>query len=274
MKNSMENLKTKSLVARKYILKMGTKGGCFVGSAFSCVDLITYIYNEIILDLNNKDRNYFFLSKGHSVSALYGTFIELGYIDEKRIENYNTTKDDLYLHPNANINGIEFHSGSLGHLISIATGVAIDIKRKNKDNKVIVLLGDGELNEGSNWETLLNITANKLDNLIIIIDRNRIQANFNTEDLIPLEPLRDKLLSFGMNVQEIDGHNFKEIDEAFTNSYKVNNKANVIIANTTRGKGIKTIENDWESWFMEYDTDTEKKLLNELINNEKKRYRL
>ena len=271
MKNSIEILKRKALIARKYILKMGTKDGCFVGSALSCIDLITYIYNEVVSNLSNtNNRNYFFLSKGHAVPALYGTFVELGYLDEKRLENYNTTKDDLYLHPNANIKGVEFHSGSLGHLISVATGVAIDIKRKNKNNKVIVLLGDGELNEGSNWETLLNIAANKLDNLIIIIDRNKIQANFNTEDLIPLEPLKDKFLAFGMNVQEIDGHDFEDIDKAFINSYKVKDKANVVIAHTIRGKGIKTIENDWESWFMEYNEDIECKLLKELtINGEK-----
>ena len=267
MKNSIEILKKKSFESRKLILKMGEHGGCFVGSAFSCIDIITYLYNEIIDNNGNNKKDYLFLSKGHAVPAIYATLMNLGVIEEKRIANYNTTRDNLYLHPNSNIKGISFHSGSLGHGIAIATGVALDLKIKGEKNNVFVIVGDGELDEGSNWEAILSASAQKLDNLIIIIDRNKFQANFRTEDLIPLENLNDKFKAFGAEVKEIDGHDFKQIDNCLKNIPFKTNKINVVIANTVRGKGIPSIENDWEQWYMEYDKTKYKSLLEELEQN-------
>ena len=255
MKFTIEQLKEKSLFSRNRILEMGTNGGCFVGSAFSCIDIITYLYNEIIVNERymTDDRDYFFLSKGHAVPAVYATLVELGFLERERLEKYNHVEDYLYLHPNKNIVGVEFHSGSLGHGLAIAMGVALDIKKQNGKGRVFVLLGDGELDEGSNWEALLNANSLKLDNLVIIIDRNQLQANFETEKLLPLESLKEKFEAFGMLMSVVDGHDFDKLDKTFNNLSFLEGKPNVIIANTIRGKGIKSIENDWEYWFMEYD---------------------
>lgn len=266
MKNSIQKLKRDALEARKLILEMGKHGGCFVGSAFSCIDIVTYLYNEIIYDSNyeTRERNYLLLSKGHAVPALYSTFINLGLLKKERLENYNTMRENLYLHPNSNVVGIEFHSGSLGHGIGIATGIALDIKKEGKENKVFVIVGDGELDEGSNWESILTASALKLDNLVIIVDRNNFQANFKTEQLLPLESLRDKFVSFGAEVHDVDGHDFNELEKCFGKLPFSKNKLNVVIANTIRGKGIKKIENDWEQWFMEYDEKKYIELIQEL----------
>jgi len=240
---------------REHILKMSNQGGCFVGSAFSATEIIIYLYNNFLnirLDnLNSNERDYFFLSKGHAVPALYGTFVELGWLRKSRLENHLKTNDDIYWHPNKNIQGIEFHSGSLGHSLSIATGIAIDCKLRKSSNKVVVILGDGELNEGTIWETLHIASAYKLDNLLVIVDRNQIQANERTEKLIPLDPLNLKFETFGCSVKIVDGHNYQDIDEAF-NEYPFEvNRPSVIIADTVRGKGIKSFENKVNKWFIE-----------------------
>ena len=144
---------------REIIIKMSGKGGCFIGASLSCADILLYLYKEFLninlTNLNDEERDYLFLSKGHDVPALYSVFAEIGFIEKSRLKNHLKTNDYIYWHPNTNIPGIEFHSGSLGHLISVAAGVAYDCKLKNQNNWVVVILGDGELNEGSIWEALL-----------------------------------------------------------------------------------------------------------------------
>jgi transketolase len=268
---NIQELKDFAFGVRKNILKMSTKGGCYIGSAYSAVEILTYLYKHQLNinsnDLKSPDRDYFLLSKGHSVPVLYGTFIELGWMDEKRLDNYLTTSDYLYCNPNIPIDGVEFHSGSLGHNLAIANGIAIDIKLKNASNKVYVLMGDGELNEGSNWEAILTASAYKLNNLTAIVDRNRLQANITTEDLIPIEPIEDKFKAFGWNVTRINGHNFDEIHNAFSALPFEKNKPNVIIADTIRGKGIPSIEQQASKWFVNFSEEDYNKALTELEAN-------
>lgn len=253
---------------REHIIKFSSKGGAFIGSAMSCADILVYLYKCFLkIDSRNfkdPDRDYFFLSKGHAVPAQYGVFIEIGWMNIDRLENHLKTNDNIYWHPNASVSGIEFHSGSLGHLLSIAVGIAIDCKQKKKRNKIVVMLGDGELNEGTIWESLLIAQATKLDNLIVIIDRNQIQANEKTENLIPLEPLSLKFESFGCSVKIIDGHNFMDIDEALTNVPFDKNRPSVIIADTVRGKGIISIESKINKWFVDNNDYETIQYLNEL----------
>tara|TARA_A100001035_G_C27734584_1_gene478431 strand:- start:190 stop:1038 length:849 start_codon:yes stop_codon:yes gene_type:complete len=258
-------LKSLSLKVREHIIKMSGNGGCFIGASLSAVDVLTYLYSEKLIFKNKgKDRDYFFLSKGHDVPALYGLFAELGMFDVRRLSNHLSTKDHIYWHPNTNINGVEFHSGSLGHLLPVAVGVALDLKIENSKRKVYVMTGDGELNEGSNWEAMLVASAYKLDNLVIIVDRNQFQANVMTEDLIPLEPLKDKFESFGAKSISINGHDFLEIEKSFKNIPLQTNSPTVIIANTIRGKGLPSIEARADRWFCNF-SDTEiKGLLREL----------
>ena len=197
----VKKLEATALKVREHIIKMSTDGGCFVGASLSAADLIVYLYSEFLnITPNNLDdpgRDYLFLSKGHDVPALYGTFAELGLLEKDRLKNHLSLDDHIYWHPNTHIPGIEFHSGSLGHLPSVAIGVAMDIKIRGGSNKVVCIMGDGELNEGTCWEAMLVANAYKLDNLIFVIDRNHFQANMATEDLIPLEPLQDKFTAFG-----------------------------------------------------------------------------
>jgi transketolase len=205
-----------------------------------------------------------FLSKGHDVPALYGTLAELGFIEKKRLQNHLSTDDNIYWHPNRAISGIEFHSGSLGHLPSVAIGVAMDCKMKKLTNRVLVIVGDGEMNEGTFWEALLVANAYKLDNLIILVDRNHFQANIRTEDLIPLESLEKKFEAFNCSVNRINGHDFEEIHAAFTGVKNNTGKVNVIIADTVRGKGLPSIEARADRWFCNFTREETKALLREL----------
>ena len=262
------DLEAVALKVREHIIKMSTDGGCFVGASLSAADLIVYLYAEFLNinkdNLNDPDRDYLFLSKGHDVPALYGTFVEMGLLDADRLKNHLSVNDNIYWHPNTKIPGIEFHSGSLGHLPSVAIGVAMDLKIKGSTNKVVCIMGDGELNEGTCWEAVLVANAYKLDNLIFVIDRNQFQANMPTEDLIPLEPLHDKFTAFGAAVKRINGHDFKALDEAFSAYPFQTGKLNVVIADTIRGKGLPSIERRADRWFCNFNAAEVNGLLKEL----------
>ena len=181
--------------------------------------MIVYLYSGFLNiskgDLNNPERDFLLLSKGHDVPALYGMFVELGWMEKSRLENHLKTNDNIYWHPNRNIPGIEFHSGSLGHLPSVGLGIAMDNRIRGYNNKVIVITGDGELDEGSVWETLHVASAYKMNNFTLVVDRNHFQANVRTEDLIPLEPLEDKFKAFSCEVKRIDGHDFEQLENGF-----------------------------------------------------------
>ena len=267
-KEKLFELNQMSVKVREHIIKMSGNGGCFIGASLSCTDLIVYLYKEF-LDITKETftgpgRDYFFLSKGHDVPALYGTFVELGWLEKDRLKNHLKTNDFIYWHPNRNIPGVEFHSGSLGQNLSVAMGVAFDCKLKGGKNKIVVVVGDGELNEGSMWEGLLVANANKLDNLLIVVDRNQFQANFQTEELIPLNPLDKKFEAFGCNVKSIDGHNFEEMESAFSRFPFENDKVSVIIGDTIRGKGLPSIEKRADRWFVNFTQDEIEQLIKEL----------
>src|SRR5262249_31382130 len=146
--------------------------------------------------------------------------------------------DHLYWHPNRNVPGVEFHSGSLGHLLSVAIGVALDQRMTGSPGRSFVVLGDGELDEGSCWEGFLVANALHLDNLVVVIDRNWSQANMKPEELVPLEPLGAKLAAFGWSVRCADGHDFADLQRACSNLPAVIGRPTAIIAETLRGKGL------------------------------------
>jgi len=255
---------------RKHIIEMAGRGGCFIGSALSCVEILTYLYNNMldVLDKFNDDtRDYFFLSKGHAVPALYGVFVELGIMPVNNLDNHLNHKDNIYWHPNTKIKGVEFHFGSLGHGLPIALGVALDCKIQETGNKVVVLMGDGELNEGSVWESVLVAASLQLDNLILIIDRNKLQANVLTEELVPLESIEKKFRAFHWDTAYINGHDFLQLEHVVNNLPTRNKKPNLIIADTVRGKGIPSIEMKADKWFMNLSETEKDKLLIELSEN-------
>jgi transketolase len=245
-----------ALRVREHILRMSTDGGCFIGASLSCADLIVHLYTRVLRvspeTVDHPDRDYFFLSKGHDVPALYGTLAELGYFPPERLQNHLQTHDSVYWHPNRAIPGIEFHSGSLGHLLSVAIGVALDVKMRGGQNRVFVLLGDGELDEGSIWEGCLVAQAHRLDNLVAIVDRNELQANARTEEICPLEPIDAKLRAFGWVAQTLDGHSFPAMEAGFSRLPIETGKPTAIIARTVRGKGLPSIERRADRWFVDF----------------------
>jgi len=263
------------LSCKKNVLKMAKNGGCFIGSAFSCIDILAYLYSNIfdIEKIKNmeKDRDILILSKGHAVAALYAVLAQVGIISKDRLKNYLTVKDDLYWHPNPNIPGIEFHSGSMGHGLAIGIGMAFASKLNKISNRIFVVLGDGELNEGSIWESVLIANAYKLDNLTAIIDRNFWQANLKTEELIPLESVQEKFSAFGWETLFCNGHDVNEIRQIFEQiSKNVLDKPKVVIANTIRGNGIPLMEDNPKYWFGDFN-EKELEKFNEILDKEKEK---
>ncbi len=257
-----------ALRVREHVIRLATGGGCFIGASLSCVDLIVALYRGFLRispeNVHAADRDIFLLSKGHDVPALYGAFVELGFLEKRRLSHHLETSDSLYWHPNRSIEGVEFHSGSLGHLLSVGIGMALDRRLRLSPARVVVLLGDGELNEGSIWEALLVASAKKLENLFLIVDRNGFQANARTEDLIPLEPLEEKFRAFGCAVKRGSGHDFAFLREALGTFPYAKERPSVLIADTVRGKGVPAIEARADRWFCNFSAGEVESLVEEL----------
>lgn len=257
-----------ALRVREHVVRMATDGGCFIGASLSCVDLLVHLYTRVLRmapdRVTDPSRDYLLLSKGHDVPALYGTLAELGYFPVDRLRHHLEISDDLYWHPNRNIPGVEFHSGSLGHLLAVGIGVALDIRLRGDANRVFVVLGDGELNEGSIWEACLVAAAHRLDNLVVVVDRNEFQANERTEALIPLEPLTAKFEAFGWAAREADGHDFDALEGVLALLPARAGHPTAIIARTVRGKGIQSLERRADRWFVNVSHDEVEAMLAEL----------
>ncbi|PWT90723.1 MAG: transketolase [Acidobacteria bacterium] len=259
-----------ALRVRQQIIKMAARGGCYLGASLSCADLFVFLYKQVLNlrvdNLHNPTRDYLLLSKGHAVPALYSTLAELGFFSPERLENHLSIHDSIYWHPNTVIPGVEFHTGSLGHALSVGMGIALDILMLGGTNRVFIMMGDGELNEGSIWEACLVASAYRMDNLVAIIDRNWYQANARTEDLIPLEPLETKFESFGWSVRRINGHSFDEMLKVFSKLPAERRKPTAIIADTTRGKGVPSLEGRADRWFARLSPKEAEDILRELNN--------
>jgi transketolase len=244
-----------ALRVREHVVRMATGGGCFLGASLSCADLLVYLYSRVLRvspsTLDDPDRDVLLLSKGHDVPALYGTLAELGFFPRERLAQHLKTSDSIYWHPNRAVPGIEFHSGSLGHCLAVGAGIALEAKMRGSSARVFVVLGDGELDEGSVWEAFLVASARRLDNLVAIVDRNELQANMRTEELVPLEPLEAKLEAFGASALTVDGHDFAALASAFAAVPRAAGKPTAIVAKTVRGKGLPSIEGRVDRWFVD-----------------------
>jgi transketolase len=261
-------LSARALRVREHIIGMTTGGGCFIGASLSCADLLVFLYASVLNvspeTTTDRERDYLFLSKGHDVPALYGTLAECGFVDRSRLANHLSPSDAIYWHPNRSVAGVEFHSGSLGHLPAVALGVAMDIQMTGGSNRVFVIVGDGELNEGSVWEAAMVAAARKLDNLVLIVDRNEFQANVRTEELVPLEPLEARFAAFGWGTHRIDGHDFDAMERCFARLPIEQGKPSVVIADTVRGKGLSSMERRADRWFVALTNDEAAALIQEL----------
>lgn len=248
MKKNFEDLKEKASWVRCQVLEMiaGAKKG-HIGGAFSSTDILVSLYYGDILRFNSKkpkweDRDRFIMSKGHSGVALYAILADHGFFPVSELEGF-CRKGILGGHPDRNIPGIEADTGSLGHGLGIGAGMALAAKMDKKNYNSFVLLGDGECYEGTVWEAAQFAAHHKLNNLIAIVDRNMQGVTDFTEDSNKLEPLDEKWKSFGWNVKKIDGHSYSQIFNAFKDiRSKKTDKPLVIIAKTTKGKGVSYME--------------------------------
>ncbi|WP_025209158.1 transketolase [Hippea sp. KM1] len=216
------------------------------GGSLSIVGILVYLYfKEMnIKDWRDPNRDRFVLSKGHACPALYAVLAEKGFIEKKELWNLRKTGALLQGHPEIGIPGIEVVSGSLGQGFSAALGIALGAKRLNKSFRVYVILGDGECNEGQVWEGAMFGAFHKLDNLVAIVDYNNLQSDSNCDNVTALSPLNEKWKAFGWHVLEINGHDFKEIENAFKVARRTKGKPTCIIAHTIKGKGVSFMENN------------------------------
>ena len=233
---------------RAHTLRMthGGKSG-HIGSMLSMADLLAVLYDKILrVDPNNfnaPDRDRFILSKGHGGGAVYAVLAEKGFFPMDWLNTY--CKDDGMLmgHISHHVPGVEFSTGSLGHGLPVAVGMALVAKYAGARHRIFCLMSDGDCDEGSTWEAIMFAAQHKFDNLTVIVDYNRVQALGHMEDVIELEPFAAKLGAFGWAVKEIDGHNYEEIETTLSSLPLEQGKPSFILAKTIKGKGVTWMEN-------------------------------
>lgn len=240
----------KSKILRKNIIELifHAKAG-HPGGSLSCIDILNYLYTHEI-NLKNEKRSKLVLSKGHVTPALYSIFLEQGIISKECITTFRKINSKLQGHPDKNkINQIDANTGLLGQGLSIAIGMALAKKLIKDNNYIYTIIGDGEMHEGQIWEALMSASHYNLDNLIAILDYNKLSSKGDVNKVMNLEPISDKIKAFGWNVLEINGHDFDEIHNAIYLSKLKNNKPKFIISHTVKGKGISFMENNpkWHS---------------------------
>jgi len=237
-----------ALKIRKHAVNMTSTGGSsHIGSILSIADVLAVLYGSVMNyradEPKWKDRDRFILSKGHAGAGVYAALSESGFMSVDKLKTHYQDGSDLSGHvSHKGIPGVEFSTGSLGHGLPVATGMALAAKINKNKHTVYVLMSDGECDEGSNWEAALFAPHHKLDNLVVIIDRNKLQSIHSTEDTLGLEPFVDKWQAFGWKVVDIDGHNHEQLINACDS--KEVGKPLCIVTNTIKGKGVSFMENN------------------------------
>ncbi|MCX5909007.1 MAG: transketolase [Deltaproteobacteria bacterium] len=263
-------LEDKARHLRKVMVKMMTNaGGGHLGPAMSSTDVATALFFHTMRispeNPTKPDRDRFIMSAGHKCGILYVCLADKGFISPETLDTFLEFDKTLGGHPDMKkIPGVDASTGSLGHGLSIGVGMALAGKYDKLDYRVFVLLGDGELDEGSNWEAAMSASHFKLDNLIAIVDRNRLQIDGTTEEVMALEPLADKWKSFGWAVTDIDGHDMTTIVRTLDHLPLAQGKPTMIIAQTTKGKGVSFMENQLSWHYRAPNKDEAVKALEEL----------
>jgi transketolase len=273
-KEKKEMLKKKAQDLRVDILEMLCEAGSgHSGGSLSIADVFSYLYfsGELKLDPKNplmKDRDRVVLSKGHACPVLYAALIEKGYIDRSNLKTLRKYGSILQGHPDMKkVPGVEMSTGSLGQGLSAGVGMALGLRLDNLSSNVFVIIGDGEIEEGQIWEAAMAAAHYKLGNLIGILDKNGLQIDGFTKDIMNSEPVADKWRAFGWYVIEINGHDFEEIDSAIKKAKEIVNQPVMIIAHTIKGKGVSFMENQC-GWHGKAPSVEEKeKAIAEIINN-------
>ncbi|HLN21141.1 MAG TPA: transketolase [Bacteroidales bacterium] len=247
-KNELLQLESTALSIRRNILRLIKAGQTgHVGGALSSVEIVTALYFKLMnVDPKNpkwNKRDRFVLSAGHKCLVLYAALAEKGFFDKSVLDTYGALDSKLPGHPNMHkLPGVETNTGALGHGLSIAGGMALGFKMDKSTSKVYVLMGDGELAEGSNWEAAAAASMHKLDNLVVFVDRNKLQISGPTVDVMSYEPLEDRWRAFGWSVKTIDGHNLETIVSLVQSTPLEKGKPTVFIADTIKSKGLSFAE--------------------------------
>lgn len=249
---NIKGLELNAKNARKLVLSMVFRAQTsHVGSALSIIDILTILYSAALKispeSVNNGDRDRFILSKGHACTALYAVLFVNGFLTKEYIDQFCCNNGKLFGHPSSfSAPGIEFSTGSLGHGLSVAAGMALAGKTDGRPFRVFALLGDGECDEGQVWEAAMFASQQKLDNLTAIIDYNKLQGFGRTNQVISMEPFAEKWEAFGWNVREIDGHNLFEVHDALSALPFSGGRPSAVIAHTVKGKGVSFMEDKLE----------------------------
>lgn len=218
------------------------------GGSMSCVDILNVLYNCVLNvspdTVNDPRRDRYIQSKGHSVEALYVVLEDKGFFPDSDLDTLCRFRSPYVGHPTRKIKGIEQNTGALGHGLAFSVGVALSGKMDRSAYRVITLLGDGELAEGSNWESMMTAAHYGLDNLTAIIDRNQLQITGRTEDVCALENLYDKFTAFGWSVRNVDGHDVTALKDVLCATPYESGKPNMVIAHTIKGKGVSYMEHN------------------------------
>jgi transketolase len=248
----LESLATTARRMRRDVLQTTfVAGSGHPGGSFSEMEVIVSLYHGGILRHTPKqphhpDRDYFILSKGHACPGLYSVLADVGFFPREELWKFRTFGALLQGHVDRKIPGIEMSAGSLGMGLGYANGIALAMKLNQQDNRVYVMLGDGECQEGNIWESALTAAHRGLDNVTAILDANRVQIDGFVEDVKSLDPLADKWRAFGWRVIEIDGHDYEDIFHAFDTARATRGRPTIIIAHTVKGKGVSFMENNAE----------------------------
>jgi len=252
-------LKIKSIRYRQKLLEYIKQAGAgHTGGDLSCIDILNVLYNRVLnvspeaFDDPRRDR--YIQSKGHSVEALYVVLADKGFFPESDLETICRYGSHYVGHPTRKVRGVEQNTGALGHGLAFGVGAALAGKMDGAAYRVYTLLGDGELAEGSNWESMMAAAHYQLDHLVAIVDRNTLQITGHTHEVCDLEPLEDKLRAFGWSVRGVDGHDITNLSETLGAIPFEAGRPNAVIARTVKGKGISFMENDVK-WHHRVPTD-------------------
>ena len=258
-----ESLVSTALLMRRRLVQTSASAKIpHLGSCLSCVELLIYLYwRELNIDPTNfaeQNRDRFLLSKGHGAPILFQVLAERGFFPINDLEDFGKSGSVFHEHPPkpGYIPGVEAATGSLGHGLPMALGMALAARITGSSTRSYALLSDGECNEGSIWESALLAGGQKVHSLTAIIDYNKWQATGRSQDIMALEPLVDKWSAFGWHAQEIDGHDFVQISQAFSSARSEKEKPSVIVAHTIKGKGISFMEDD-NNWHYRTPNETE-----------------
>jgi transketolase len=261
--------RTLSRAIRKDVLRMVHRAkASHVGSCLSAADVLAVLFGSVMRydpnDARHHARDRFILSKGHAAAALYAALANVSILDRALLESYGADGSNLMTHASHKVGGVEFSTGSLGHGLPFGVGKALAAKRRAHAFRTFVLLSDGELDEGSNWEAMMFASHHQLDNLVGIVDYNKLQSLTSIAQTLGLEPLTDKLRAFGWDVREVDGHDHAALESHLASTPWTNGKPSMLLAHTVKGKGVSFMQGKVEWHYRSPDKDLLAQALSEI----------